>query len=914
MAKTRSLVRSAVRLAEAWDGKLRVSEGLRLATLPRGDAREASLDANSVRLVFQSGHTKKVHLGDLETVNVDPATGDAAGGFRWYRVRLHDTVGDSSVAVLSRNDASALVGQIEAARRDWWHQALAARTDVLNSVQDRLNALACPSRYVDIDAFRDLKHAAETAFSGFAGRYLKALSDAPELRVLRNIRAFLAEPHRVREKANEAFVANELVRARELFDRIETHSLTQEQRQAVVTDERHNLVIAAAGSGKTSVIVAKAAWLVQRGFQRPSELLLLAFARTARGEMEERLRTRLGTSDADGMTVRTFHGLSSEIIGEVQGRVPSVASVAKDRFGLRNLLEGFVEALRDDPRMSKSVLNWFQHSFAPYKSQHDFKSWGEYYDYLRSFSIRALNGERVKSFEEVVIANFLYLNGVRYEYEAHYERDTATAKKRQYKPDFHLPDFGIYIEHFGLDAQGETAPYIDREKYLQDMEWKRKTHRQYGTVLIETFSHEQADGVLLRNLEKRLTDRGVTMSPIPPQRVFAVLREKGRIAPFTRLVATFLRHFKGSGLSIDALRNRALGHREPERSLAFVKLFEPIAERYEQALGEEVDFEDLIDRATKLVEAGRFRSPFRYLLVDEFQDISPAEARLLKALLHSSPGARLFAVGDDWQAIYRFRGSDTAIMREFGEHFGPFERRHLQTTFRCSDRLAKVATDFVLRNRAQIRKAVRARCSTNHPAVHVGLPGQGRRLLLEALDRIAEDARRHDGTPDVLLISRYQRQEPSDMYTLKKRYPGLRLDWKTAHGSKGSEADYVVVLRLCSGRYGFPSEINDDPLLDLVLAKPEAHPNAEERRLLYVAMTRARRQVFLLADGDSPSPFVNELIGGNYDVAVFGRPRDGDASCPRCSEGRLMERKNTQDGSIFLGCSNYPWCGYTRNP
>ena len=764
---------------------------------------------------------------------------------------------------------------------------------------------------------RDLKYAAGQAVDWFEGPWWpQSLSSDREIGMLRNILSFVEAPENAGKRANETFVTSELVRSRELFDRIEAHPLTSEQRQAVVVDERHNLVIAAAGSGKTSVIVAKTAWLVQRGFQRPSDLLLLAFARTAQDQMEKRLRARMSTARANGITVRTFHSLGTEIIGEAEGRRPSIASVAGDDRRLRHQLNGFVEALREDPKVSASVLKWFQHSFAPYKSQHEFKSWGEYYEYLRNFSIRALNGERVKSFEEVVIANFLYLNGVRYEYEAHYEHDTATAKKRQYKPDFFLPDYGIYIEHFGLDAKKQTAPYIDREEYLRDMKWKREKHRRHGTVLIETFSHEHAGRVLLCNLAKKLADRSVAMSPIPPERVFEVLREQGRIDPFTRLVATFLRHFKSSGLSIDALRNRALGHRDPERSLAFVKLFEPIAKRYEQALEEsgEVDFEDLINRATQLVEAGRFRSRYRYLLVDEFQDISPAEAGLLKALLHSSPGARLFAVGDDWQAIYRFRGSDTAIMREFGKHFGPFERRYLETTFRCSDRLAKVATDFVLRNRAQIRKAVRAKCSTNRPAVHVGLPGQVRPLLREALDRIAEDARRHDGTPDVLLISRYRRQKPSDMYTLKWRYPGLRIDWETAHGSKGREADYVIILSLCSGRYGFPNEINDDPLFDLVLAKPEAHPNAEERRLLYVAITRARRQAFLLADGDSPSSFVAELINGSYDVTVFGRPREDDVSCARCRKGRLMERRNTQDGSVFFGCSNYPWCDYTRNP
>ena len=101
-------------------------------------------------------------------------------------------------------------------------------------------------------------------------------------------------------------------------------------------------------------------------------------------------------------------------------------------------------------------------------------------------------------------------------------------------------------------------------------------------------------------------------------------------------------------------------------------------------------------------------SPFGYILVDEFQDISPARARLLKALLDKSPGSQLFAVGDDWQAIYRFGGSDIAVMREFGERFGTFELIDLETTFRCSDRIAAVATDFMLRRSAK-RSARRER-------------------------------------------------------------------------------------------------------------------------------------------------------------------------------------------------------------
>ena len=563
------------------------------------------------------------------------------------------------------------------------------------------------------------------------------------------------------------------------------------------------------------------------------------------------------------------------------------------------------------------MREWFQDWFAPYKSEHEFKSWGEYYDYIRKFDIRSLNGETVRSFEECEIANFLYLNGVDYKYEASYEHDLATSEKRQYKPDFYLPEHGIYIEHFGIDAAGNTAPFVDREKYLREMDWKRGVHAEHSTILIETFSHERAAGSLLRKLSEKLALRGVKLSPIPRKDVFAVLNQQGRIDSFTQLVATFLQHFKGNRLSFSDITERARTHQGRKRAQAFLAVFRRVFERYQKALADsgEIDFHDMINRATDLVEAGRYRSPFGYILVDEFQDISPPRARLLKALLDSSEGAQLFAVGDDWQAIFRFAGSDIDVMREFRHHFGHFERIDLQTTFRCADRIATVATDFVLRNPAQIRKKVRARRSADRTAVHIGLPDQnGLSLLNEALDRIAEDARRHDGTSEVLLLGRYRHLKPQSMAALQKKYSGLRLSWKTMHGSKGTEADYVVVLGLCSGTYGFPSEIADDPLLDLVLAAPEAHTNAEERRLLYVAITRAKRQVFLLADGRVPSEFVSELIEGDYEVAVFGRPPAADIPCPRCTKKRLVRLQNKRDQSTFYGCLNFPLCEYTSRP
>ena len=776
--------------------------------------------------------------------------------------------------------------------------------------------LSSPQRYVRHSVLQKLKRDAESAVDGFEPRWPDSLSSAPEFQMLSAIRTFLKAPDDLREQANKRFVADELNRCRDFFDRVEAQPLTDEQLRAVVIDEDRNLVVAAAGSGKTSVIVAKADRLIRQKYRQSKELLVLAYAKDAQEDLEKRIKGRLSDKTARGLTVRTFHSLGRAIVGDAEGKQPAVAKVAEDDKALSVLLRDIVEDLLGDEKLSRILRRWFQEFFSPYRSQHEFRNWGEYWNYVREHEIRSLKGDKVKSFEECEIANFLYLNGVRYEYEARYEHDTATSQRGQYKPDFHLPDAGIYIEHFALNASGNTPPFIDREEYLTSMEWKRRLHAERGTILIETFSYEKAAGKLTKNLSEKLAAHGVTLSPIPSDQVFVALQEQERVDPFTTLVATFLKHFKGAQLSFREVAQRAAKAGDRLRAQAFLAVFEPIFERYQESLSrqEEIDFHDMINKATKHVEAGRFLSPFLYILVDEFQDISPGRARLLKALLDQSPDAQLFAVGDDWQSIYRFTGSDIAIMREFGDHFGHTEQTYLETTFRCADPIADVATKFVLCNPAQIFKEVRSTRRADGPCVHVGLPTEDLSLLEEALDMIVVDAATHDETSTVLLLGRYKHTCPNDMSELGKRHPDLDLTYMTAHGSKGLEADYVVVLGLRAGKYGFPTEIADDPLIDLVLPAAETHPHAEERRLFHVAMTRARRAVYLLADRGAPSSFVQELIDGSYDISVFGRRPEHDVSCPLCVTGLLVRRENSRDGSTFYGCSNRPYCDHTQQP
>ena len=249
-------------------------------------------------------------------------------------------------------------------------------------------------------------------------------------------------------------------------------------------------------------------------------------------------------------------------------------------------------------------------------------------------------------------------------------------------------------------------------------------------------------------------------------------------------------------------------------------------------------------------------------------------------------------------------------MRDFPNVFGDFEKMALQKTFRCVDRIANVASHFIMQNKAQIPKDVVAANAASAPAVHVKFySGPSELALNEVIGAIARGVE-SGASASVLLLGRYRHHKPRSLTYMRELRPNLRIDFKTVHGAKGLEADYVVLLDVQSGKYGFPSEIIDDPLLELVLAAPEPYPNAEERRLLYVGFTRARREVFLLADATRRSAFVSELLAASKDVTILGNTAIHAVMCPVCSSGRLVKKSGPK--SSFFACSNWPYCEHKQ--
>jgi DNA helicase-4 len=233
----------------------------------------------------------------------------------------------------------------------------------------------------------------------------------------------------------------------------------------------------------------------------------------------------------------------------------------------------------------------------------------------------------------------------------------------------------------------------------------------------------------------------------------------------------------------------------------------------------------------------------------------------------------------------------------------------LGRTFRCVDQIAFAARTFILRNPSQIIKEIVPKETAPRPAIRIVHVSRGENVkkLNEALASIADDQKEKQQRTSVLLLGRYHFLKP-DMSDLARRFPRLSISFRTIHASKGLEADHVILLGADSGSAGFPSEMADDPLLALVSPEEEAFSNAEERRVMYVAMTRARHSLTIMASHTHPSAFVTELQEDRaYGLAAARDTGPEVEGCGECG-GRLL-RLSGQDGRIRYRCEHVQHCG-----
>lgn len=514
-------------------------------------------------------------------------------------------------------------------------------------------------------------------------------------------KAWLEKGDERRHERNAAWTTRMLEKYSAFFEHIESSPLNPSQARAVVNGEDSVLVLAGAGSGKTSVLVARAGWLLQRGEATEDQILLLAFGRKAAQEMDQRIAERLHT---DAITARTFHSLALHIIQQGSKKAPRISELESDTRARHQLLiESWQQQCREKKAQAKGWREWLSDEL-----QWDVPE-GEYW-----------NDERL-------------------------------AKRLASRLDRWL---GLIRMHGGSQAEMIASCPED----VRDLFTKR------------------------------------------------------------------------------------------------IKLMAPLLKSWKSALKaqEAVDFSGLIHQAINVLEKGRFISPWKHILVDEFQDISPQRAALLSALRRQNSHTSLYAVGDDWQAIYRFSGAEMSLTTAFNDNFGEGDRCALDTTYRFNDRIGEIANNFIQQNPNQLAKPLNSLTKGDKKAVTL-LVNEQLDALLDKLSGYAKPEER------ILVLARYHHLRPAILEKSATRWPKLNIDFMTVHASKGQQADYVIILGLQQGKDGFPAPARESVMEQALLAQPEDYQDAEERRLLYVAMTRARHRVWLLYDKKEPSDFVDIL-------------------------------------------------------
>lgn len=675
---------------------------------------------------------------------------------------------------------------------------------------------------------------------------------------------------------NGNYYTNILNTNKNFFDYCLMYPLDDQQRRSIVSEEDNVLVVSSAGSGKTSSIVGKVKYLIEVKHAAPSKILLISYTNKAAAELTERL-------GINGLRGYTFHKLAIDIIGKYTGEKPSICENTDLLF-----VSIYKDLTKNSKKFRKSVLEYF----VDYQETYEEKQQREALEKLSAQKSGRLKAQfpdmdgnpiYVKSQEEQKICLGLTALGVKFRYEEPYQHRVADETHSQYKPDFSIyyekdgEMKRVYLEHYGVDEHGLVPSWFAKDKgvtyeeanrkYGDGITWKKAVHQKYDTTLISTQSADFKYFDVQDKLKKVLKSVGVPTHEMTKEELFNLILPKNshKEKSFIRLIVTFATLLKSSLRDIDDVLKQSK-RADSERSTFIIKnIFEPVYERYQEALKlqSQMDFTDIILEATELCKE-QHPVKYDYIIVDEFQDISIDRYNFLRALQETNLPAKLYCVGDDWQSIYRFSGSDMSLFKDFPVYFGDTDIHKIETTYRFGEPLISHSSRFIQKNKAQYTKNV-------HP-----FNQNARTELLfqpysyfkynETFEQLINSI---PADKSIFLLGRYS----FDDYFLSKKYQsfkngnhfcynicGRNIEYLTVHKSKGLEADYVILLQCNKGTYGFPSLVSDDPVLDYVLNNSDGFPYGEERRVFYVAITRAKVKTFVMYDMKQPSVFVEEFL------------------------------------------------------
>ena len=748
------------------------------------------------------------------------------------------------------------------------------------------------------------------------------------------------------KRHNEKYVKDSLIKYKDYFDNMykgidDNILLDEEQRIAILTDEDYNLIVAGAGSGKTTTMAAKVKFLVDIKKVDPKDIILISYTNKAVSELKQRINKDFKIP----VLVCTFHKFGVEIL---KSKTDEHLKVLTNSYNL--VKDYFDKVLCNDNKKLKEFLKFFVFYFdiplfaLKFNSLNDYFNYKKRNDYLtlksrlneynkqvideRTNKRYTILGEFLKSNEEVMIANFLYLNGIDYEYEKPYPK---LDKSKTYLPDFTIyqGERIFYLEHFGINKNGynKLFGYIDSLKYKYQINNKRKIHKLNNTTLIETYSGPD----LLDNLKEQLIKHHIILNPRNPKEIYSKLVDTSKDIYYTRFIIfclNFIQGFKVKGYNkSDFGKLKAIY--QDERTNMFLNFIENVYDYYQEQLkiNHYIDFEDMINEAYEKLD--NIKLNYKYVIIDEYQDISQQRFNLAKKISEVSD-SKIIAVGDDFQSIFAFAGSDISLFTEFSNLMGYASLLKITHTYRNSQQLINVAGNFVMSNQKQIKKQLISPKNLENPVMVITYDDSSNKTKnkIMMLNKCLADIQKQFGDRQkILLIGRYNFEKYylinsddfSEISTDKikaKKFPNFEIDFLSAHSSKGLGYDQVIILNGDDGTYGFPSQIKDDPIMQVINVFDNSYLFAEERRLFYVALTRTKNKVYILTPVNNPSSFILEIIKYNQ-VKLYNKTgiklSKKPHLCPKCGYPLIRKYNSFKINNLYICSNEKELCDFKTN-
>lgn len=703
-------------------------------------------------------------------------------------------------------------------------------------------------------------------------------------------------------------------------------NLNVNQREAVESAHPEVLVLAGAGSGKTKTLLQKIIYLIEEKSVSPSSILAVTFTRNAANEMVDRLILSADKSNTykallsnkklskaqldterynfqkqykwiDSLTIRTFHSLCYSVmrtdgVNEFDNKFRIISDQKRDAEDELNryvapetvfdVVHKLLIAHCDDTeyllQLKRYILDYIIDKIH-IESKHNqaLVRDGRYFT--------SLDGTKVRSKSEQYIADWLYRHSIKYEYEP-----LLNVKDFYFHPDFYIPEANLYIEHVS------DKSYSTRQKEEQFEKGKMLYVKTYEAMTKDSslFNHT-LDRVIKNRLPANYHKDIVLTYKEEFNGYYDDVRDfVGQVMRITDMIKV-----ENTDLSLIAANAATDQH---ERVRSFYELAVPIVKLYNEYCIDKsyLDFNDLISRTIALFKnqpdiANKYNNKYHYILVDEFQDVNNLQVELLKLLLTEK--TQLFCVGDDWQSIYGFRGSNVSYIIDFEKHF-PFSKIFkLNLNYRSTQHIVGASNEVISNNKYKVEKEIVASKKSEHKIVVYAGDNDDDNVLfcVETVRRLFSEGYSYD---DVLFL--YRRSKMFAPYFSRFRIEGMRVQGKTIHAAKGLEAKVVFIIGLTEGYGGFPDIWLEDRIFQVIKKANHDLLLEEERRLFYVAITRAKDKLFLITEKGNESSFLRE-IPDTFTVKTSA------TALPVTEKVVLCQNCYSQMENLWVVC---PYCGF----